>query len=119
MEIESSHYECKYRQYRNKLDYLLKHAEMQHFAESNKSNLKKTWNIMNDIINRKKSQKVQERYKLSDNTITNDKGVVAENFNDFFVNNLAKRISIVKTLQCRYMGDVVQQSLYLGTVSLA
>ena len=54
---------------------------------------------MKDINNIKKTQKIQERFKLSDNTITNDKRVVAENFNDFFVNignNLAKRIPIVK-----------------------
>ena len=123
MKIGSSHYECKYRWYRNKLNSLLKYAERQHFAElleSNKSNLKKTWNIMKDIINRKKSQKMQERFKLSDNTITNDKRVVAENFIDFFVNignNLAKRIPIIKTLPCRYMGDVVQQSLFLDPVT--
>ena len=39
---------------------------------------------------------------------------------DFFVNignNLAKRIPIVKTLPCRYMGDVVQQSLFLDPVT--
>ena len=41
---------------------------------------------MKDIIKRKLPQKVQERFKLSDNTITNDKRVVAENFNDIFVN---------------------------------
>ena len=87
MKTGSSHYECKYRRYRNKLNPLLKHFERQYFTdllESNKSNLKKTWSIMKDFINRKKSQKVQERFKLSDNTITNDKIVVAENFNDFF-----------------------------------
>ena len=38
----------------------------------------------------------------------------------FFVNignNLAKRIPIDKTLPCRYMGDVIQQSLFLDPVT--
>ena len=63
MKIGSSHYECKYRRYRNKLNSLLKHAERPHFAdllESNKSNLKKTWNIIEDIINKKNPRKCKK-----------------------------------------------------------
>ena len=98
---------------RNKLNSLLKCAEKQYIADlldSNKSNLKKTWNIMKHIVNRKKTQKLQEKFKMSDNTITSDKTVIAENFNDFFVNignNLAKRIPNVSTSPGRYMGDMI------------
>ena len=56
--IGSSYYECQYKMYRNKLNSLLKCAEKQYIAdllESNKSNLKKTWNIMKHIVNRKKN----------------------------------------------------------------
>ena len=117
--IGSSYYECQYKMYRNKLNSLLKCAEKQYIAdllESNKSNLKKTWNIMKHIVNRKKTQKLQEKFKMSDNTITSDKTVIAENFNDFFVNignNLAKRIPNVSTPPGRYMGDMISQSLFL------
>ena len=38
---------------------------------------------MKHIVNRKKTQKLQEKIKMSDNTITSDKTVIAENFNDF------------------------------------
>ena len=47
--------------YRNKLNSLLKCAEKQYIAdllESNKSNLKKTWNIMKHIVNRKKTPEI-------------------------------------------------------------
>ena len=47
---------------------------------------------------------------MSDKTITSDKTIIAENFNDFFVNignNLAKRLLSVSISPCRYMGDMV------------
>ena len=122
--IGSSYYECQYKMCRNKLNSLLKCAEKQHIAdllESNKSNLKKTWNIMKHIVNRKKTQKLQEKFKMSDNTITSDKTVIAENFNDFFFvnigNNLAKRIPNVSTSPGRYMRDMISQSLFLDPVT--
>ena len=121
--IGSSYYECQYKMYRNKLNSLLKCAEKQYIAdllESNKSNLKKTWNIMKHIVNLKKTQKLQDKFKMSDNTITSDKTVIAENFNDFFVNignNLAKRIPNVSTPPGRYMGDMISQSLFLDPVT--
>ena len=57
---------------------------------------------------------------MSDNTITSDKTVIAENSNEFFVNignNLAKRIPYVSTSPCRYIGDMISQSLFLDPVT--
>ena len=62
--------------YRNRLTRLIKIAERKYYAdllESNKSNLKKTWNILKTIINKKKVHKVNENFKLSDDSITSDK----------------------------------------------
>ena len=101
----------------------MKCAEKQYIAdllESNKSNLKKTWNITKHIVNRKKTQKLQEKFKVSDNTITSDRTLIAENFNDFFVNignDLAKRIPNVSISPCRYMGDKISQSLFPDPVT--
>ena len=75
---------------------------------------------MKHIVNRKRSEKLQERFKLSEDTITSDKRVVAENFKDFFVNignNLAKRIPTVKVCPNRFMGDIVSQSIFLDPVT--
>ena len=55
--IKSAYYECTYKMYRNRLTRLIKIAERKYYAdllESNKSNLKKTWNILKTIINKKK-----------------------------------------------------------------
>ena len=48
--------------YRNKLNSLLRCAEKQYIAdllESNKSNLKKTCNIMKHIVNREKNPEIK------------------------------------------------------------
>ena len=51
---------------------------------------------MKYIVNRKKVRNYHKKFKLSDDTITSDKRVVAETFNDFVLvkigNYLAKRI---------------------------
>ena len=110
--IKSCHSECQYKQYRNKLTNLLKCAEKKHYAElleSNKSNL-----------NKKRNQKSQSKFKLSDNSITSDAYVISENFNDFFVNighNLAKRIPQTDISPNHYMGARVTQTIFLEPVT--
>ena len=45
---------------------------------------------------------MQEKFKRSDNSITNDEYIISENFNDFFVNvghNLAKHIPTLAFFQ--------------------
>ena len=63
--------------------------------EANKSNLKKTWNILKGMINRNKSSRIQEKFKLNDGSITTDGNIICSHFNDFFINigpNLANWI---------------------------
>ena len=123
IKIKSAYYECTYKMYRNRLTRLIKIAERKYYAdllESNKSNLKKTWNILKTIINKKKVHKVNENFKLSDDSITSDKKVISENFNDFFVNvgyNLAKRIPNVNVSPRDFVGDRLIESIYLEPVT--
>ena len=108
--------------YRDKLSSLLTNAEKTYYAdllESNKSDLKKLWNILKHII-KKKSDKMQEKFKLSDNAITSNKYIVSENFNDFFVNighNLTKHIPNVGFFLRNYMGDRVLQTIFMEPVT--
>ena len=105
------------------LTRLTKVAERKHYAdllESNKSNLKKTWNILKSIINKRKTHKVNENFKLSDDSVTSDKRFISKNFNDFFVNvgyNLAKRIPYVNASPRDFMGDRLIESIYLEPVT--
>ena len=122
MKIKSAHNESCYKRYRNKLNHLLKIAEKTHVAEkleSNKSNLKKTWSILKGIINKRKSAKIQEKFKLSDGSITSDKQMISERFNDFFVNidnSLSRGIPVVNTSPTEYMGERLLCSIFLEPV---
>ena len=78
--------QCK--KYRNKLHYLLRAAERQHYQNllyEHKSNVKKSWQILKMIINKKKSSPVCTKFKCND-TIVSDKNEIAEKINKFFVN---------------------------------
>ena len=122
MKIKSAHNESCYKRYRNKLNHLLKIAAKTHVAEkleSNKSNLKKTWSILKGIVNKRKSAKIQEKLKLSDGSITSDKQMISERFNDFFVNignSLSRGIPVVNTSPTEYMGERLLCSIFLEPV---
>lgn len=92
-------HEQLYKQFRNKVNKMIISAERQHYDQllkENQYNLKCSWRIMKDIISHNRSTSVCSRFYADGETnITKDKGVIAENFNSFFVNvgsNLAKKI---------------------------
>ena len=92
---------------------------LQKKLESNKSNLKKAWSILKGIINKWKNAKIQEKVKLSDGSITSDKHMISERFNDFFVNignSLSKGIPVVNTSPTAYMGERLLCSIFLEPV---
>ena len=79
--------ETKYKTYRNKLKQVLYQAEKEYYSDlisANMSNMKNTWSILKDIINKKKSQQMQAMFKLKDGSITTNKAVICEKFNNFF-----------------------------------
>ena len=48
--------------------------------------MKRTWDIIKQVINRNKRKPIQEKFKLSNGDITSDKSIVYNHFNNFFVN---------------------------------
>ena len=115
--------EMQYKYYRNKLNHILKIAEQKHYTDllnNNKSNLKKTWKIMKGIINKNRSNSVNARFKLQDGTLTTDKQLISERFNEFFVGigpSLAKKIPPQNVSVSKFMGAKELHSIYLSTVS--
>ena len=76
-----------YTTYRNKLKNVLIKAERDYFTkllDANKSNMKKTWSILKQVINKKKRSKIETQFKLDDETVTSDQRIISEKFNDFF-----------------------------------
>ena len=85
--------------YKNKLIGIKRFCEKAYYSkllEDNKNNIKETWKILNDIMN-KKSKKTTNPQNFIDsegNTITDEK-TAANQFNEFFINvgpNLAAKI---------------------------
>ena len=83
--------------------------------------MKRTWNILKGIINKKKQSKIQTRFKIDMNHIITDKSQISENFNDFLVNigpNLASKIPVQNTSPEAYLGQKIQNSILLSPVEL-
>ena len=99
IKTKCAHNETKYKTYRNKLKQILYKAEKEYYSDlisANKSNMKITWSILKDIINKKKSQQIQSRFELNDGSITTNKAVICEKFNNFFYwrwTNISKKNS--------------------------
>ena len=75
-----------YTNYRNIYNSLISLSKKEHFADNLrkcKKNPKKTWEIFNEVINKKKnSEKIKELF--IDGKLTTDNSEMAEGFNKFF-----------------------------------
>ena len=113
-----------YKTYRNKLKHVLAKAEKDHYANllvAHKSNMKKTWGILKDIINKNKANKVQSQFKLNDGSITSNKLIISEKFNDFHINigpTLAYKIPKQSKIPESYLGSRIENSVLLAPVTL-
>ena len=61
-------HELQYKRYRNKLNKLLLDAERTHYNDllnENKNNMKKSWRILKEIINKKKDSKSCSRFQMN------------------------------------------------------
>ena len=89
----------KSKAYRNKLNHLLRSAERKHYQDllnEHRCNIKKSWQIIKTVINKRKHNAVCTKFKCNDTTIT-DGNDIANRFNNFFVNigaSLAKNIPV-------------------------
>ena len=90
----------RYNLYRNKLHKLLRTAARNHYQDlidKYKHNLKKSWNVIKDVIGKKKCNNVvSSKFKIN-NKIIDDPAVITEKFNEFYINigpNLAHKITM-------------------------
>ena len=111
----------KYSQYRNKLNHLLRIAEKQHITtllEKYKLNMKKTWTIMKDIINKNDRPPECTLFKQNDKIIS-DKKEICNAFNNFFINigsTLDKKIEHTDINPLNFMHGNFQSCLFLKPV---
>ena len=105
-----------YKEYRNKLNSLLRKTERLHYDQlfvKNKNNLKKSWAIIKQVINKRKNQIVFSKFKINNNIVTDEK-IIANNFNKYFVNlgpSLAQRFHFIRQTQLLIIVAVYQPQL--------
>ena len=120
LKLKTVHNENIYKSYRNKLNHILKCAEKKYHSDlldSNKHNIKKTWQIMKNIINRDKTKKIQKKFKITDGTMISDGTLISNTFNEFFVNvgpNLAKKVPNQNISPLQFMSDPLMNSIFLS-----
>ena len=100
-----------YKAYKNKLQKLLRSAEKQHFHElfeANRRNLKKSWAIIKNIINKKQFGNKLCEFVIN-GEITADQKLIADTFNNFNTNigkNLSEKIPNTNTGSLSYMEKI-------------
>ena len=85
-----------------------------------KGNIKKNWEIINNILNRKKTN-IQSNSFLIDNSMTNDKIKIANGFNNFFAivgKTLARKIPVSNIRPLDFLTNLTQNanSIFLNPV---
>ena len=97
-----------YKQYHNKLNHILRMTERKYYQDllsEHKSNVKKSWQVIKTVINKRKYKPINTKFKCNDK-ITKDGQVISDKFNNFFVNvgtTLAKNIPHSNKSPTEYM----------------
>ena len=97
IKMPTLHNITQYKAYRNKLHSLLRRSERQHYRKllaANKNNLSKQWDIIKEVINKKRVRTDSDSFLINNQLIT-DSTVIAENFNSFYTSigpDLAKKL---------------------------
>jgi hypothetical protein len=84
----------------------------------NRNNLRKTWSVIKDVINKKTRSELVNSFMVNDEIIT-EKKAIADGFNDFFVNigpNLAKQIPENNKDPLEYIRKDIANSMYMHDV---
>ena len=99
----------------------MRKLEREHYDEiltKNKYNLSKQWSLIKEVINKKRSN-ISDKFAIN-NVISEDKKVISESFNKFYVNigsNLAKMIPPDNRSPTSYILDNNPYSILLNPVS--
>ena len=112
-----------YKKFRNRVAVSLKESKANYFHNffhTNGNNMKLLWSGLKSIISNKNS-KVNIISKLNDvnGNLTNDPAVIANTFNDFFVNvagNVAKGIPRTRKSPMDYLGTRNEHSFFMTPV---
>ena len=121
--IPSVRNEIIYKSFRNQLNHVLKFAEKKYYKDliiSHRYNARKSWSIIEKIINKHRKPSIQSKFQLNDGTVIDDKKLITESFKNFFINigpTLAKSFPCLNKSPLASMGDMFMESIYLQPVT--
>ena len=100
---------------------LMRRVEREYYDKEllmHKNNLRKSWEILKDVINKKKKIDLPDKFNIDDDMVT-DKLEIALNFNNFYVNIGKKLSSDIPTNSgdpLSYIKSAVPDSIFLESV---
>ena len=100
----------------------MKNAEKKHYQDiflKYKGNLRRTWSVIKQVINRNKQMKLNHKFTHNDKIIT-DGNQIVNLFNDFFINigpTLANKIPKSDISPNYYLKNANVNTLYLEPVN--
>ena len=117
--------EHRYKTYKNKLVNIKRFCEKTYYSnllEENKNNIKETWKILNNIINKKgKNPQYPQHFNDLNGDVIKEEKTAANKFNEFFVNvgpNLAAKIRSEKDCNIfEYMPPANTSCMFLDPVN--
>ena len=112
--------ETHYKRYKNRLNHSLRIAKSLYYTkrlESVKSNIKATWRILNEVMNKKRSQsKFPSLFKIDSTEISNPMEI-ADTFCNYFSNigpNLANKIQATPNSHLKFLKGHFPNSVFLN-----
>ena len=122
LNVPTSSYENMYKKYKNKLNHLLRSAKRLYYEErleSTKTNIKTTWKILNEIINKKTRKNSLPSVFIANNQNIDNPLNIANRFCDYFTNigpNLANNIPASSQISSSYLTGNFVNSLFFQPV---
>ena len=122
MKNPSAQSELLYKTYKNKLNHSLRLSKRLYYEkklENCKSNNRKIWKVLNEIINKKNNKSVQSSIFKVDGLEISDPTDIANRFCNYFTNigpNLAKKVSSCSTSFKAFLTGSFSDSIFLNPV---
>ena len=115
---------CHYKRYRNILTKLIRTSKKLHYSKvlnHAEGNLNSTWKVINELINKNKSQTRTDSLNVNGKDITNPEDVSNE-FNSYFTTigpNLASKINCHNKHFSSYLSEPLNKTIFLNPTNQA
>ena len=115
---------CHYKRYRNILTKLIRTSKKLHYSKvlnNAEGNLNSTWKVINELINKNKSQTRTDSLNVNGKEITNPEDISNE-FNSYFTTigtNLASKINCHNKHFSSYLSEPLNKTIFLNPTNQA